>query len=233
MNKGTYKNFNGETVEYNYENELSLSQKVNFVMEVAGMVVSGTIGYAYILKEAIFNYCLVKYFTDIVLFEDNEEFSLDMIDVFIKDNRETVIDTITTAMGEDEFNELSKACDEAIEFRKSNFSDYNGETSNLLQAVSKLSLIVTEFVSKPDYLNELLVSLTNAINSFADKGDIDMDVVNKLVNVLPVMKELGSKEVAKAIVEEFHKNTPIENIEEKPKAKRGRPKKDNNLEVVK
>lgn len=226
MNKGTYKNFNGETVEFNYENELSLSQKANFVMEVAGMIVSGTIGYAYILKEAIFNYCLVKYFTDIVLFENDEDFSLDMIDAFMKGNRETVIDTITKAMGEDAFNELSKACDEAIEFRKTHFSDYKEEISDLLQ-------VVREFVVKPDYLNELLIALTNAVNSFADKGDIDMDVVNKLVDVLPVMKELGSKEVAKAIVEEFHQNTPTENVEEKPKAKRGRPKKDDNLEVVK
>lgn len=226
MNKGTYKNFNGETVEFNYENELSLSQKANFVMEVAGMIVSGTIGYAYILKEAIFNYCLVKYFTDIVLFENDEDFSLDMIDAFMKGNRETVIDTITKAMGEDAFNELSKACDEAIEFRKTHFSDYKEEISDLLQ-------VVREFVVKPDYLNELLIALTNAVNSFADKGDIDMDVVNKLVDVLPVMKELGSKEVTKAIVEEFHQNTPTENVEEKPKAKRGRPKKDDNLEVVK
>ncbi len=226
MNKGTYKNFKGETVEFNYESELSLSQKANFVMEVAGMIVSGTIGYAYILKEAIFNYCLVKYFTDIVLFENDEDFSLDMIDAFMKGNRETVIDTITKAMGEDAFNELSKACDEAIEFRKAHFSDYKEEISDLLQ-------VVREFVVKPDYLNELLIALTNAVNSFADKGDIDMDVVNKLVDVLPVMKELGSKEVAKAIVEEFHQNTPTENVEEKPKAKRGRPKKDNNLEVVK
>lgn len=226
MNKGTYKNFSGETVEFNYENELSLSQKANFVMEVAGMVVSGTIGYAYILKEAIFNYCLVKYFTDIVLFENDEDFSLDMIDAFMKENKETVIDAITKAMGEDMFNELSKACDEAIEFRKAHFSDYKEEISDLLQ-------VVREFVVKPDYLNELLIALTNAVNSFADKGDIDMDVVNKLVDVLPVMKELGSKEVSKAIVEEFHQNTPTENVEEKPKAKRGRPKKDNNLEVVK
>ena len=43
MNKGTYKNFNGETVKFNYENELSLSQKANFVMEVAGMIASSTI----------------------------------------------------------------------------------------------------------------------------------------------------------------------------------------------
>lgn len=226
MNKGTYKNFNGETVEFNYENELSLSQKANFVMEVAGMIVSGTIGYAYILKEAIFNYCLVKYFTDIVLFENDEDFSLDMIDAFMKENRTTVIGTIKQAMGNDALDELSKACDEAIEFRKAHFSDYKEEISDLLQ-------VVREFVVKPDYLNELLIALTNAVNSFADKGDIDMDVVNKLVDVLPVMKELGSKEVAKAIVEEFHQNTPTENVEEKPKAKRGRPKKDNNLEVVK
>lgn len=226
MNKGTYKNFNGEIVEFNYENELSLSQKANFVMEVAGMIVSGTIGYAYILKETIFNYCLVKYFTDIVLFENDEDFSLDMIDAFMKENRTTVIGTIKQAMENDALDELSKACDEAIEFRKAHFSDYKEEISDLLQ-------VVREFVVKPDYLNELLIALTNAVNSFADKGDIDMDVVNKLVDVLPVMKELGSKEVAKAIVEEFHQNTPTENVEEKPKAKRGRPKKDNNLEVVK
>ena len=226
MNKGTYKNFNGEIVEFNYENELSLSQKANFVMEVAGMIVSGTIGYAYILKETIFNYCLVKYFTDIVLFENDEDFSLDMIDAFMKENRTTVIGTIKQAMENDALDELSKACDEAIEFRKAHFSDYKEEISDLLQ-------VVREFVVKPDYLNELLIALTNAVNSFAEKGDIDMDVVNKLVDVLPVMKELGSKEVAKAIVEEFHQNTPTENVEEKPKAKRGRPKKDNNLEVVK
>lgn len=226
MNKGTYKNFNGETVEFNYEKELSLSQKANFVMEVAGMIVSGTIGYAYILKETIFNYCLVKYFTDIVLFENDEDFSLDMIDAFMKENRTTVIGTIKQAMENDALDELSKACDEAIEFRKAHFSDYKEEISDLLQ-------VVREFVVKPDYLNELLIALTNAVKSFADKGDIDMDVVNKLVDVLPVMKELGSKEVAKAIVEEFHQNTPTENVEEKPKAKRGRPKKDNNLEVVK
>ena len=226
MNKGTYKNFNGETVEFNFENELSLSQKANFVMEMAGMIVSGTIGYASILKEAIFNYCLVKYFTDIVLFENDDDFSLDMIDTFLNDNKETVIGTITKAMGEETFNKLSKACDETIEFRKAHFSDYKEEISDLLQ-------VVREFVLKPDYLNELMIAITNAVNSFAEKDNIDMDVVNKLVDVLPVMKELGSKEVAKAIVEEFHQNTPNGNVEDKPRAKRGRPKKDNNLEVVK
>lgn len=223
MNKGTYKNLSGEQVEFNYESGLSLSQKTNFVMEMAGMIVSSTIGYAYVLREAIFNYCLIKYFTDIVLFASEEDFNLDMIDEFIRNNKESVIDVITDAMGEDTFNELKIACDEAIEFRKSHFSDYREEVEDLLQ-------VVREFVVKPDYMNELLSALTNAVNVFADKGDIDMSIVNKLADIVPVMKEMGSTEVAKAIIKEQHK------ADNKPKENRGRkPKTDakSNIEVVK
>lgn len=228
-NKGTYTNFSGETVEFNYESELSLSQKASFVMEVAGMVVSREVGYAYILKEAIFNYCLIKYFTDIVLFENKEDFSLDMIDSFMKTNKETVVDTITKAMGEDAFDELSKACDEAIEFRKSHFSDYREEVSDLLQ-------VVREFVIKPDYMNELLIAATNALNSFADKSDIDMSVVNKLADIIPIMKDMGNVEVAKTIIADQNKDKPTEDNENKSKSNRGRKTKaktENNIEVVK
>lgn len=228
-NKGIYTNFNGETVDFNYESELSLSQKASFVMEVAGMIVSGEVGYAYILKEAIFDYCLIKYFTDIVLFENDEDFSLDMIDHFTKTNKESVIDTITKAMGEDALKELWKACDEAIEFRKSHFSDYREEVSDLLQ-------VVREFVVKPDYMNELLIAATNALNSFADKSDIDMSVVNKLADIIPIMKDMGNVEVAKAIIAEQNKDKPTEDNENKPKSNHGRKPKaktENNIEVVK
>ena len=57
----------------------------------------------------------MKYFTDIVLFENDEDFSLDMIDAFMKENKITVIGTIKQAMGNEALDELSKACDEAIE----------------------------------------------------------------------------------------------------------------------
>ncbi|MCB6286028.1 hypothetical protein [[Clostridium] scindens] len=229
ISKGTYTNFNGETVDFNYESELSLSQKASFVMEVAGMIVSSEVGYAYILKEAIFDYCLIKYFTDIVLFENEEDFSLDMIDHFTKINKESVIDTITKAMGEDDLKELWKACDEAIEFRKSHFSDYREEVSDLLQ-------VVREFVVKPDYMNELLIAATNALNSFADKSDIDMSMVNKLADIIPIMKDMGNVEVAKAIIAEQNKDKPTEVNENKPKSNRGRKPKvktENNIEVVK
>ena len=226
-NKGTYLNFNGESVGFNYASELSLSQKASFVMEVAGMIVSGEVGYAYILKEAIFNYCLIKYFTDVVLFENEDDFSLDMIDKFTKDNKDSVIGVIKKAMGEDAFNELTKACDEAIEFRKAHFSDYKEEISDLLQ-------VVREFVVKPDYMNELLVAATNALNSFADKGDIDMNMVSKLADIIPIMKDMGNVEVAKAIIADQNKDKTEEKAD-KPKSNRGRkPKaKTENIEVVK
>lgn len=221
-NKGTYLNFNGETVEFNYTSELSLSQKASFVMEVTGMIVSGEVGYAYILKEAIFNYCLIKYFTDIELFENEDDFSLDMIDKFTKDNKESVIDSITKAMGEGAFNELEKACDEAIEFRKAHFSDYKEEISDLLQ-------VVREFVLKPDYMNELLIAATNALNSLAEKDTIDMEIVGKLVEIIPVMKDMGSVEVAKAVIADQKKtNKPKNNHSKKAKEKT-----ENNIEVVK
>ena len=227
-NKGTYTNFNGEIIDYSYEGELSLSQKASYNIKDEGMVVSGEVGYAYILKEAIFNYCLIKYFTDIVLFENEENFSLDMIDKFTKDNEESVIGAIKNAMRENDLNELVKACDEAIEFRKSHFSDYREEVSELLQ-------VVREFVVKPDYMNELLIAATNALNSFADKSDIDMNVVNKLADIIPIMKDMGNVEVAKAIIADQNKDKTTKDKEEKPKSNRGRkPKaKQGNIEIVK
>jgi len=132
-------------------------------------------------------------------------------------------------MGEDDLKELWKACDEAIEFRKSHFSDYREEVSDLLQ-------VVREFVVKPDYMNELLIAATNALNSFADKSDIDMSMVNKLADIIPIMKDMGNVEVAKAIIAEQNKDKPTEVNENKPKSNRGRKPKvktENNIEVVK
>lgn len=227
-NKGTYIDFNGKTTEYGYESRISLSQKANFVMEVAGMVVSGEIGYASILKDAIFNYCLIKYFTDIELFENPDDFSLDMIDEFCMKNKESVVDVVVKAINESEYNALAKACDEAIEYRKMHYNDFKDEISELLQ-------VVREFVVKPDQMNELLSALTNAVKVFAEKGDIDMETINKLAGIIPIMNEMGSKEVAKAIVENFHQNDKLVQ-QSKPKNRGRKPKTavdKSNMEVVK
>ena len=52
MGKSFY-NMNGEKLECKVESELSLSQKTGFIMEVAGMVVSPTVGYATVLRKPI------------------------------------------------------------------------------------------------------------------------------------------------------------------------------------
>ena len=177
-----YIDFDGNEVTYTLEKRtvLSLSQKVNFIIEVAGMVVSDEMGYISLLKKPIFEHCLVKYFTDIELFKD-DPFSLNLLEVFLDDNKDNVIDVIYEFVGDEMIEELSEACDEAIEYRKLHYCE-----------------------SKPDRLDTLLEAITKAVNSFADRGDLDMDAVNKLVNIIPIMQDMGSKEVAKAIIKDFH-----------------------------
>lgn len=192
-----YNDFDGKKVEYVLEKGLSLSQKMSFVVEVAGTVVSKEVGYAQVLRQPMFEYCLITYYTNIVLFENGEEFSLDKVDKFIKDNKENVLNVIRENVSADERAELDDACNEAIEYRKLHYNDLKDEIEDLLQ-------VVREFVVKPDYMNELLQALTNAVNTFADRGDIDYEAVNKLVDIIPIVQKLDSKDVAKAIVKEFH-----------------------------
>lgn len=179
MNKGTYTNLKGKSADFNYTDSITLSQKLSFATEYSGMVVSGALGYAYMLEEPIFNYCLVKYFTDITVFEKDSDFNLDMLEKFLTDNRQNIIVPILECINGSTIDALYKACDKAVEFRKVRFGDHHEEISDLLQAVKEL-------VAKPDYMNELLIALTNAVNSFADHSDIDMGVVNKLADIIPV-----------------------------------------------
>lgn len=192
-----YKDFDGRKVEYVLERGLSLSQKMSFVVEVAGTVVSKEVGYAQVLRQPMFEYCLITYYTNIILFENGEEFSLDKVDKFIKNNKENVIDVIRENVSDDERAELDDACNKAIEYRKLHYNDLKDEIEDLLQ-------VVREFVVKPDYMNELLQALTNAVNTFADRGDIDYEAVNKLMGIIPVMQNMDNKEFAKAIVKEIH-----------------------------
>lgn len=179
MGKSFY-NMNGEKLECKVESELSLSQKTGFIMEVAGMVVSPTVGYATVLRKPIFNYCLVKYYTDINIFE-GDEFSLDKLEIFMKDNTELLND-IAKSIPRDEYNELEHACDEAIDYRKHNYNGYSDEISELLQ-------VVRELVLKPDRLDEFMGSITNAVNSFANIDSMDKETLDKLINVLPVIEK--------------------------------------------
>jgi len=77
---------------------------------------------------------------------------------------------------------------------------------------------VREYVVNPDYMSELLQALTNKVNAFADVGDIDMDTVNNLVNIIPILEKADSKEVAKAIVTEFYNREDKKESSDKPES---------------
>ena len=98
------------------------------------------------------------------------------------------------------------------------YNDLKDEIEDLLQ-------VVREFVVKPDYMKELLYALTNAVNTFADRGDIDYETVNKLVDIIPIMQKMDSKDVAKAIVEEFHNEKGLSQVVSKPSTKSNKGRK--------
>ena len=57
-----------------------------------------------------------------------------------------------------------------------------------------------------------------------------------MADIIPIMKDMGNVEVAKAIIAEQNKDKPTEDNENKPKSNRGRKPKaktENNIEVVK
>lgn len=195
MNKGTYKNLKGKTTEFNYTDSITLSQTLSFVTEMSGMVVSDMLGYAYMLEEPIFEYCMIKYFTDIKVFENDNDFNLDLLEKFLKDNHDSVIKPLYDNMSDGVIDRLYTACDKAIEFRKL-------QLSNCREGIAELLQLVRELVNKPDYMNELLIALTNWVKSFDGKPDIDidMDMISKLADSVSIMKKLDSADVAKTLI---------------------------------
>lgn len=183
-----------EEKEFNVHKEILLSDKVSFVKYVAEMVVSDKLGYMLILKNTFFNYAILQYYTDITVFEKEEDFSIDILDKFLKANGE-IINSIKSEIGSDEVHFLKTCCDELIKFRRTHFGEYKNDIEELLDTVREL-------VVKPDYMNELLKAVTEWVNTVSTR-EIDFDVVNKLAEIIPVMKDMDNVDVAKAIIKDI------------------------------
>ena len=167
-----YKNFEGKQAEYKLRTKkMTISEKMSFVLEVANIVVSKEAGYMSLLRDIMFDYCLIKYFTNIILFKD-DEFSLDKVGTFIDNNCENVINVIIHK-NSDDISVLKNACDDAIEYRRLHY----------------------------DRVGEFLDAMTNVVNTLANREHhIDMDAVNKLVDVVSIMKNMDNKDVARAVI---------------------------------
>lgn len=181
-----------ENTEYTVKESILMSEKVSFIKYVAEMVVSDELGYLPMLKDLFFDYAILQYYTDIVVFENEEGFSIDVLEQFIKANKDIIL-AIKNEVGIDEVNFLKTCCNELIEFRRVHYGEYKNDIAELLDTVREL-------VVKPDYMSELLKAVTEWVNTSAGK-EIDLDIVTKLAEIVPMMKDMGSVEVAKAIID--------------------------------
>ncbi len=127
-----------------------------------------------------------------MVFENEEDFSIDELDKFLKANS-GVINTIKAEIGTDEMNFLRNCCNELIKFRRVHYGEYKNDIAELLDTVREL-------VVKPDALEGLILAVTEWVNTVATQ-EIDLDMVTKLAEIVPMMKDMGSVEVAKAIID--------------------------------
>lgn len=182
-----------ESKEFTVKKNIPLSKKVDFTKYVSEMVVSNELGYMLVLKDIFFDYAILQYYTDIQVFEDDSQFNLDELEAFLKRNH-AIIGTIKGEIGADEVNFMRNACNELIKFRRMHFGEYKSDIAELLETVREL-------VVKPDKLDTLLSAVTEWVQNNPIK-DLDVDVLTKFANVIPVMNEMNAVEVAKAIIKE-------------------------------
>lgn len=182
-----------EEKDFTVNKDILLSDKVAFVKYVSEMVVSDELGYMLILKDTFFNYAILQYYTDIVVFENEVDFSIDELDKFLKANC-GIINTIKAEIGADEVNFLRNCCNELIKFRRMHYGEYKNDIGELLATVREL-------VVKPDTLEGLLLAVTEWVNTAAGK-EIDFNALSKFAEIIPTLKGMDSVDVAKAIIRE-------------------------------
>ncbi len=180
-----------ENTEFTVRKSILMSEKVSFVKDVSEMVVSDELGYMLILKDLFFDYAILQYYTDIVVFENEDDFGIDLLEQFIKANR-GVIDTIKTEIGTDEVHFLKTCCNELIKFRRMHYGEYKNDIAELLETVREL-------VVKPDELEGLLLAVTEWVNTAATK-EIDFNALSKFADIIPVLNGMNNADVAKAII---------------------------------
>lgn len=183
-----------EEKEFTVNKEVLLCDKVSLVKYVSEMVVSDELGYMLIFKDTFFNYAILQYYTDVVVFENEEDFSIDELDMFLKVNS-GIINTIKAEIGADEVNFLRNCCNELIKFRRMHYGEYKSDIADLLAAVREL-------VIKPDTLEGLLLAVTEWVNTAASK-EIDFNILSKFADIIPVLNGMNGVDVAKAIVKDY------------------------------
>lgn len=131
---------NGETVEFNYYLDIPMSRKLAFVNSVVGPVVGDDYYYP-MLKDVMFDFRMVQFFTDIDTGVVDGDDTLDQMVEFLESTN--AADVVKVSVNFDVVQELYDAVDKAIEYKTgihpSPIAD--GIASILKMAEEKLSSI--------------------------------------------------------------------------------------------
>lgn len=108
---------NGKNIEFNYYTDLSVSKKIAFVDSVVNTVVGDDYYYP-MLKDMMFDFQLVNFFTDVdtgIDFDDDSGELIDEIDAFLSDGN--LVDILKVSIDIDVLMELIDSVDKAIEYK--------------------------------------------------------------------------------------------------------------------
>ena len=107
---------NGEEIEFTYLANPSMSKKVAFVKSVAENVVNDDCYYP-MIKDMVFDFCLIEFFSDIRSNAENEkeEDTIDYVEEFIENNNAATV--MKLGMDFDVIQELRENVDKMIEYK--------------------------------------------------------------------------------------------------------------------
>ncbi|MCD8090686.1 MAG: hypothetical protein LUD81_08740 [Clostridiales bacterium] len=120
---------------YTLKDKITLEEKALFVTGVAGVVVSKDLGYVSLLDDVVFNYALIRYFTDIKIPEGQ---NLSQTEEFCENNKE-VIDRIVKTIGDETYSSLVDSCYKAIEYRKTAAYPLLEKINDVLEEMAEIS----------------------------------------------------------------------------------------------
>lgn len=105
---------NGEEIEFTYSANPSMSKKVAFVKSVAENVVNDDCYYP-MIKDMVFDFCLIEFFSDIRSNAENEEDTIDYVEEFLENNNAATV--MKLGMDFDVLQELYENVDKMIEYK--------------------------------------------------------------------------------------------------------------------
>lgn len=129
---------NGEDITFNFYTSLSAYNKLNFVNSVVKIVVDNDNNdYNYVIKDMIFDYCIVNYFTDVDVSEiDEAENNIDAIEDFL--NETNIVEIVKLNVVPGIINELERAVEFNVEYKTGiHINPISSSLSSLLDTIER------------------------------------------------------------------------------------------------